>query len=126
MEERIEYKNVAFITLGCKVNQYETDVMKQSFLDKGYSVSDFEINKPFDIFIVNSCSVTNLSTRKTRNFLNRARKINQKAIIVLAGCYAQELKETEDNSNIKISADVIIGNEEKKDIVKYVDRKSVV
>ena len=63
---------VAFYTLGCKVNQYETDIMIKEFEDKGYSIVDFEDDA--DIYVVNSCSVTNMSTRKTRQYLSRAKK----------------------------------------------------
>ena len=63
---------VAFYTLGCKVNQYETDLMMKSFTDYGYDIVDFE--EKADIYVINSCSVTNLSTRKTRQYLSRAKK----------------------------------------------------
>ena len=82
---------VAFYTLGCKVNQYETDLMMKSFKDKGYDIVDFE--EKADIYVINSCSVTNLSTRKTRQYLSRAKK--QGGIVVLAGCYAQEIDKDE-------------------------------
>lgn len=104
---------VAFYTLGCKVNQYETDIMIKEFADKHYEIVDFS-NKA-DIYIVNSCSVTNMSTRKTRQYLSRAKK--QGGIVVLVGCYAEEIK---DNINIS-NVDLILGNEEKKEVVKYVE-----
>ncbi len=104
---------VAFYTLGCKVNQYETDIMIKEFKDKGYEIVEF-FDKA-DIYVVNSCSVTNMSTRKTRQYLSRAKK--QGGIVVLVGCYAQEIKD-----NIKIAnVDLILGNEEKKEVVKYVE-----
>ncbi|MEG2348554.1 MAG: tRNA (N(6)-L-threonylcarbamoyladenosine(37)-C(2))-methylthiotransferase MtaB [Clostridia bacterium] len=104
---------------GCKVNQYETDLMMKDFLDVGYEIVDF-LNDT-DVCVINSCSVTNLSTRKTRQNLSKAKK--QGAVVVLAGCYAQEL------NNEKISnVDIVIGNEEKKDIVnivnKYIEEKA--
>ena len=105
---------VAFYTLGCKVNQYETDIMIKEFQDKGYDIVDFDDKA--DIYIVNSCSVTNMSTRKTRQYLSRAKK--QGGIVVLVGCYAEEIKE-----DIKISnVNLILGNEEKKEVVKYVEK----
>lgn len=104
---------VAFYTLGCKVNQYETDIMIKEFTDKHYEIVDF--NNKADIYIINSCSVTNMSTRKTRQYLSKAKK--QDGIVVLVGCYAQEIK---DNINIS-NVDLILGNEEKKEIVKYVE-----
>lgn len=112
---------VAFYTLGCKVNQYETDLMKQQFTNKGYKIVEFDdIKSIADVYVVNSCSVTNLSTRKTRNYLSRAKKYNPNSIIVLAGCYALELK-NENGISDNIKADIIIGNEEKGNILKYID-----
>lgn len=102
---------VAFYTLGCKVNQYETDVMIKEFKEKGYEVVGF--NEKADIYVVNSCSVTNLSTRKTRQYLSRAK--NKGGIVVLVGCYAEEIQDRKDVLNV----DLVLGNEEKKDIVKY-------
>ena len=95
---------VAFYTLGCKVNQYETDIMIKEFKDKGYDIVDFD--KKADIYVVNSCSVTNMSTRKTRQYLSRAKK--QGGIVVLVGCYAEEIKD--DIKKIS-NADLILGNE---------------
>lgn len=103
---------VAFYTLGCKVNQYETDLMIKKFKNKEYDIVEFD--EKADIYIVNSCSVTNLSTRKSRQFLSRAKKMG--GIVVLVGCYAQEIK---DDKN-ELDVDIILGNEEKNDIVEYV------
>lgn len=111
---------VAFYTLGCKVNQYETDLMKEQFIKKGYEVTDFNSSEELaDIYVVNSCSVTNLSTRKTRHYLSRAKRNNPRSIVILVGCYAQELKN--DESNILPDIDIILGNEEKNEILSYVD-----
>lgn len=111
---------VAVFTLGCKVNQYETDLMMKSFVDSGYDIVDFK--EKADIYVINSCSVTNMSTRKTRQYLSRAKKMG--GIVVLAGCYAQEISEDEKLQNV----DIIIGNQEKNDIVKiveeYIEKKS--
>lgn len=104
---------VAFYTLGCKVNQYETDIMIKEFKDKGYSIVNFEDKA--DVYVINSCSVTNMSTRKTRQYLSRAKKMG--GIVVLVGCYAEEIK---DNINI-LNVDLVLGNEEKKEVVKYVE-----
>src|SRR5574344_37655 len=104
---------VAFYTLGCKVNQYETDLMIKEFSDKGYEIVDF--NDKSDIYVVNSCSVTNMSTRKTRQHLSHAKKNG--GIVVLVGCYAQEIKEDRKVMNV----DLVLGNKEKKDIVHYVE-----
>ena len=113
IENKNAKKIVSFMTLGCKVNQYETDLMMKSFYDKGYKIVDFD--EKSDIYVINSCSVTNLSTRKTRQFLSKAKR--RGGIVVLAGCYAQEIQNTNDLKNV----DIIIGNQEKNDIVKYVE-----
>lgn len=105
---------VAFYTLGCKVNQYETDIMKKQFKDSGYQIVEFD--EKADVYVINSCSVTNLATRKTRQYISRAKK--SLGVVVLCGCYAQEIKE--DKQNLK-NVDIILGNEEKKDIVKYIE-----
>ena len=107
---------IAFYTLGCKVNQYETDKMKEEFIKNKFEIVDF--TDLADIYVVNSCSVTNLATRKTRNMISRAKKLG--GIVVLCGCYAQELENSEEAS--KINADIIIGNEEKNDIVNIVSK----
>ena len=103
---------VAFYTLGCKVNQYETDFMQKKFADEGFSIVDF--NEKSDIYVVNSCSVTNLSTRKTRQALSKAKRHG--GIDILAGCYAQEINDDRKLENV----DIVIGNEEKQDIVNIV------
>ena len=75
---------VAFYTLGCKVNQYETDIMIKEFEDKGYTIVNFEDKA--DIYVVNSCSVTNMSTRKTRQYLSRAKKMGGFVVLVRMLC----------------------------------------
>ena len=84
-------KKVAFITLGCKVNQYETNAMTQQFIEKGYEVVDH--TQKADIYIVNTCTVTNMSDRKSRQMLRRVKELNKEAIVVACGCYAQVAKE---------------------------------
>ena len=71
---------VAFYTLGCKVNQYETNAMSQAFIEAGYSITDFE--EEADIYIINTCTVTNIADRKSRQMLRRAKQLNPNAIIV--------------------------------------------
>lgn len=105
---------VAFYTLGCKVNQYETDIMIKEFKDKGYDIVKF--TEKANIYVINSCSVTNMSTRKTRQYLSRAK--NMGGIVVLVGCYAEVVKEENDIKNV----DLVLGNEEKKEVVKYVEK----
>ena len=104
---------VAFFTLGCKVNQYETDLMMKRFVDKNYEICDFK--EKADVYVINSCSVTNLSTRKTRQYLSRAKKMG--GIVILAGCYAQEINDEKELQNV----DIIIGNQEKNDIVNILE-----
>ncbi len=111
---------VAFYTLGCKVNQYETNLMKKQFEDYNYKIVNFE-NKP-DIFVVNSCSVTNLSARKTRQILSRAKKTNDKSIVILVGCYAEEIKFNDSKKLSNDIYDIALGNEEKKDIILHLNK----
>lgn len=98
--------------------------MISQFEDNGYKIVNFD-EKP-DIFVINSCSVTNLSARKSRQILSRAKKINGNSIVILTGCYAEEIK----LSNLfKLNnVDIILGNEEKKDIIKYLNnyKKNVI
>ena len=80
-------KRVAFYTLGCKVNQYETESIKKQLTDMGYEEVDF--SEKAEIYVVNSCTVTSIADRKTRNILRRAKKNNEKAVVIATGCYAQ-------------------------------------
>ena len=109
-------KKVAFVSLGCKVNQYETNAMSQEFIAAGYRVVEFD--DVADIYIVNTCTVTNIADRKSRQMLRRVKEINPEAVLVATGCYAQvgkeELEKIED-------IDLIIGNNEKKDIVEIIE-----
>ena len=112
--ERIN-KKVAFCTLGCKVNQYETNAMMQEFINSGYEIVEFE--ELADIYIVNTCTVTNMADKKSRQMLRRVKEINKNSILVAVGCYAQVGKE----ELAKIpEIDLILGNNEKKDILKYI------
>ena len=111
-------RKVSFYTLGCKVNQYETNAMTQKFQEAGYEIVDLN-NEVADIYIVNTCTVTNMSDRKSRQVLRRLKDKNEDAIVVAVGCYAQVAKqELEKMPEI----DVVLGNEEKKDIVQYVQK----
>jgi len=80
-------KKVAFCTLGCKVNQYKTEAISEIFVKNGYEIVDFE--EFADVYIINTCTVTNLSDRKSRQMIRRAKKNNKDSIIVAVGCYAQ-------------------------------------
>lgn len=107
---------VAFHTLGCKVNQYETNAMIQQFLENGYKLVEF--NGIADIYVVNTCTVTNMSDKKSRQTLRKVKHRSPNSIIVAVGCYAQVAKEElEDIEEINI----VLGNNEKKDIIKYID-----
>lgn len=105
---------VAFLTLGCKVNKYETDLLKEKFEKAGHFVVDFESKA--DMYCVNSCSVTNMSDRKTRQMLSRARKQNPDAIIAVIGCSVQSNGEENDFE----AADIILGNDEKMNLLQVV------
>ena len=108
-------KRVAFLTLGCKTNQYETNGMMQKFIEAGYEICNIE-EKP-DIYVVNTCTVTNIADRKSRQSLRKVKEKNN-TIVVAVGCYAQVAKEQLENMP---EIDIVLGNKEKKDIVKYVD-----
>ena len=110
-------KTVAFITLGCKVNQYETNAMIQQFIEKGYEI--VEHTEKADIYIVNTCTVTNMSDRKSRQMLRRVKELNPNAIVVACGCYVQVAKEEVEKIE---EIDLVLGNNEKKDIVDYVEK----
>ena len=110
-------KTAAFITLGCKVNQYETNAMTQQFIEKGYEVVDH--TQKADIYIVNTCTVTNMSDRKSRQMLRRVKELNKEAIVVACGCYAQVAKEELEKIE---EINLVLGNNEKKDIVEHVEK----
>ena len=101
----------AIHTLGCKVNSYESDRMAGCLIDAGFEPVDFEDKA--DIYIVNTCSVTNIADRKSRQILHRAKKMNPDAVIVAAGCYVQSREQDEILSD---GVDVLIGNEDKERI----------
>ncbi len=110
-------KKVAFYTLGCKVNQYETNAMIEQFIKEGYKIVDFE--EAADIYIINTCTVTNMSDRKSRQVIRRVKQVNPNSILVVTGCYAQVAsKELEKIQEI----DLIIGNTEKRDIVNITEK----
>lgn len=108
-------KKVAFHTLGCKVNQYETESIKNQLVQRGYEEVLFEDEA--DIYIINSCTVTSVADRKTRNMLRRAKKVNPDAKVIVTGCYAQtnsrEILEIED-------VDYVIDNKNKSNIINFI------
>ncbi|MBE7026842.1 MAG: tRNA (N(6)-L-threonylcarbamoyladenosine(37)-C(2))-methylthiotransferase MtaB [Ruminococcaceae bacterium] len=110
-------KRVAFCTLGCKVNQYETQAMCELFLNNGYTEVDFD--EQADVYVINTCSVTSMSDRKSRQMIRRAKKRSKDAIVVVTGCYAQtaakELAKIED-------INLIIGTSGRSEIVSLTER----
>ena len=109
-------RTIAFHNLGCKVNGYETDVMIQKMLEKGYRLVPFE--EQADIYVVNTCTVTNIADRKSRQMLHRAKKRNPGAVVVAVGCYV----ETDEEGVRKDPAiDLAIGNNRKGDIARILE-----
>lgn len=109
-------RTVAFYTLGCKVNQYETNAMEQQFIQNNYKI--VENTEKADIYVINTCTVTNMADRKSRQMLRRVKEINQSAVIVVCGCYAQVAKtELEQIPEV----DIILGINEKNKIVQIVE-----
>lgn len=110
-------KSVALHNLGCKVNSYEVEVMQQNLQKSGYEIVDFE--QKSDIYIINTCSVTNMADRKSRQMLHRARKLNPQAIVVAVGCYVQAdaFHIAQDDS-----IDLLVGNNLKKNIADIIKR----
>lgn len=109
-------KKVAFCTLGCKVNQYETNAMIEQFIKKGYEIVNFE--EKADIYIINTCTVTNMADRKSRQMLRRVKEINHEALVVACGCYAQVAKEELEKIP---EIDLIYGTNEKNKIADYIE-----
>lgn len=106
-------KKVALHNLGCKVNAYEMEVVQQLLTKNGYEIVPFA--EAADIYIVNTCSVTNIADRKSRQMLHKAKKQNPDAIVVAMGCYAQTDTEGADED---ASVDLIVGNNRKKDLIQ--------
>ena len=112
-------KTVAFYTLGCKVNQYETEAISELFIERGYTVVDF--SEKADVYVINTCSVTAMSDRKSRQIIRRAKKQNCHSIIVVTGCYAQ----VSPDSVLDIEGvNLVIGTNEKSKIVAEVEKLS--
>ena len=108
---------VAFSTLGCRVNQYESEAMAEKFIREGYEVVDF--SKIADVYVINTCTVTNMGDKKSRQIISKARRLNSNAIIAVVGCYSQmapkEVSEIE-------GVDVVLGTRNKGDVVYYVNK----
>ncbi len=105
-------RTAALHNLGCKVNSYETEAMQQLLEEAGYEIVSF--HEKADVYIINTCSVTNIADRKSRQMLHRAKKQNPEAVVVAAGCYVQSAAE---ELKADLAVDVIIGNNKKQDLV---------
>ena len=112
----MEKKKVSFYTLGCKVNQYETQMLKEKFSEAGYEITGEE--EYADVYIINTCTVTNLSDRKSRQHIRRMKKINPDAVIAVTGCYAQ----TDPEAAAAVEGVCIVaGTNEKNNLVEFVE-----
>ncbi|HOQ08267.1 MAG TPA: tRNA (N(6)-L-threonylcarbamoyladenosine(37)-C(2))-methylthiotransferase MtaB [Clostridiales bacterium] len=109
-------KKAAFYTLGCKVNQYETEAMAEAFEKAGYAVVDFE--EAADVYVINTCTVTGLSSRKSRQAIRRAKQRNRNAVVVAVGCYPQTAKEEVESMS---EVDIIVGTAERRRLPEYVE-----
>ena len=107
-----EEMTVGICSLGCKVNIYESEYVENLLKNHGFQIVDF--NTEADIYIINTCSVTNESDKKSRKMINGAKRRNDKAIIVVMGCYSQVQPDS-------IDADIVIGNKDKSLIVEYIE-----
>ncbi|MDF2483933.1 MAG: hypothetical protein K0R46_101 [Herbinix sp.] len=110
-------KTAAFLSLGCKVNSYETEAMRGMFEAAGYDIVDFK--DVADVYVVNTCTVTNIADRKSRQMLHQAKHRNPQAIIAAVGCYVQAAEEV---LLADSAVDLVIGNNKKSDIVTMVER----
>lgn len=109
-------RTAALHNLGCKVNSYETEAMQQLLEEAGYEIVSF--HEKADVYIINTCSVTNIADRKSRQMLHRAKKQNSEAVVVAAGCYVQSAAE---ELKADLAVDVIIGNNKKQDLVPILE-----
>ena len=114
---QIKKRTAALHNLGCKVNSYETEAMQQMLEEAGYEIVDF--SQPADVYVINTCSVTNMADRKSRQMIHRARKQNPDAAVVAAGCYVQTAGE-----EIKqdLSIDILIGNNKKTQLISLLEQ----
>lgn len=109
-------KKAALHNLGCKVNAYETEAMQQMLESAGYEIVSF--GEKADVYVINTCSVTNMADRKSRQMLHRAKKMNPEAVVVAAGCYVQT---KEQEAVVDEAIDIIIGNNMKHELVSRLD-----
>ena len=109
-------RRAAFHTLGCKVNAYETEAMEELLQTAGYDIVPF--TEQADVYVVNTCSVTNMAERKSRQMLHRAKKLNPEAVVVATGCYVQV---SEEEARADAAVDLVLGNSQKRQIVTALD-----
>lgn len=109
-------KKAALHNLGCKVNAYETEAMQQMLEQAGYEIVPFAPGA--DVYVINTCTVTNIADRKSRQMLHKAKKMNPQAVVVAAGCYVQAAK---DDLEMDDAIDIVIGNNRKKDLVRILE-----
>ena len=110
-------KSVAFHTLGCKVNQYDTQAMQEKFIQNGYNITEFD--QIADVYVINTCTVTSLGDRKSRQMIRRANRLNPNAVIAVVGCYAQTA--AKEILNIP-GVDLVLGTRDRNDIVQLVEK----
>lgn len=110
-------KKVALHNLGCKVNAYETEAMQEMLENHGYEIVPFQ--EGADIYIINTCTVTNMADRKSRQMLHRAKKMNPQALVVATGCYVQA---QENHGEVDECIDIVIGNNRKKDLIEILEQ----
>lgn len=113
-------KKAALHNLGCKVNAYETEAMQHLLEEAGYEIVPF--TQKADVYVINTCSVTNMADRKSRQMLHRAKKNNPDSIVVAAGCYVQTSEKEVLND---LSVDIVIGNDRKHDLVRLLEEYSL-
>ena len=113
-------KKAALHNLGCKVNAYETEAMQHLLEEAGYEIVPF--TQKADVYVINTCSVTNMADRKSRQMLHKAKKNNPDSIVVAAGCYVQTSEKAVLND---LSVDIVIGNDRKHDLVRLLEEYSL-
>lgn len=115
MEMEIKMKKCALHSLGCKVNSYETQAMQKMMESAGYEIVPFG-EEIADIYIINTCSVTNIADRKSRQMIHKAKKLNPEAVVAAAGCYVESA-----GDNIDEDVDIVIGNNEKSHLIEILN-----
>jgi len=109
-------KKAALHNLGCKVNAYETEAMQQMLEKNGYEIMPFK--EGADIYVINTCTVTNIADKKSRQMLHKAKKMNPEAIVIATGCYAQAAQET---LEVDEAIDIVIGNNKKQNLIEIIN-----